>query len=570
MKKVTIQINKKKIVVDEGRSILDIARENKIEIPSLCFHPDLEAKAGCRLCLIEIKGKNRLLTACSIKAEQGMEILTSSPKIERARKINLELIFAQHREECDDCIWKDKCRLLNLAKKYKLNLNRFEDRKKKFPWYQFGPSVVFDSSKCMDCRNCVEACHKQGADFLELREQDSFFEVFPTKDPKKDCIYCGQCLTHCPVGAFEAVGEYEDIEKPFKDKDKTIVVQFAPAIRTSIGEEFNMKPGEVVTDKLVAAIKKLGADKVFDVSVGADFTTMEEAKELLEKIKKGKGVCLSSCCPAWVKFLEFKYPEFIPHIATTRSPHIILGALIKTYWAKNQGIDPRKIKVISIMPCTAKKYEVIRDELEVFGMEPVDYVLTTRELARLLKKRNIDLKKVKPEPADNPLGAPSGAGVIYGASGGVAESALRTAYYLLTGKNLKNVDLKDVRGMEGIKKAEINMEGFKARIAVVTGTGNAEKILKELKKNPKAFNALEVMACPGGCIGGGGQPLPSTPEIRKQRAEALYKIDARKKLRLAHENPILKKVYKEFLKDEKTIHRICHTSYKKKTREVKI
>ncbi|TFG35355.1 MAG: hypothetical protein E4H47_01640, partial [Parcubacteria group bacterium] len=289
-----------------------------------------------------------------------------------------------------------------------------------------------------------------------------------------------------------------------------------------------------------------------------------------EKIKKGKGVCLSSCCPSWVKFVEFNYPEFIPYLATTRSPHIILGALIKTYWAQKEKIDPKKIKVISIMPCTSKKYEVERDELQIEGMDPVDYVMTTRELARLFKKRKINLKDIKPEPADNPLGIPSGAGVIYGATGGVAESALRTAYHMITGKNLKNINLRAVRGMEVIKKAEIKVKGFKARMAVVTGIGNAEKILKELQKNPKAYDAVEAMACPGGCIGGGGQPLPSTPEIRKQRAEALYQIDAKKKLRLAHESPIVQKIYKEFLNNEKTIHKICHTKYFKKSREVKI
>ena len=570
MKTIQIIINNKKIKTQEGRTILEVARENKIEIPTLCFHPDLEAKAGCRLCLVEIKGKKGMHTACSTKAEKGMEIIIDSPKIRRARKINLELIFAQHREECDDCVWRDNCRLLKMAKEYGLNIARFVDRKKDFPCHQFGPSIVFDTSKCIDCRNCVEMCKKQGVNFFDIKEQNSFFEVFPTKDKKRDCIYCGQCLAHCPVGAFESVGEYEDIEKPFEDKSKVIVVQFAPAIRTSIGEEFGMKPGEVVTDKLVAAIRKLGVDKVFDVSVGADFTTMEEAKELMEKIKKGKGACLSSCCPSWVKFVEFYYPEFIHCIATTRSPHIILGALIKTYWAKNEKIDPKNVKVISIMPCTSKKYEVERDELIIEGSKPVDYVMTTRELARLLKKRNIDLKTIKPEPADHPLGIPSGAGVIYGVTGGVAESALRTAYYMITGKNLKNVNLKSVRGMEGIKKAEIKAKGFKARMAVVTGTGNAEIILKELQKNPKAYDAVEVMACPGGCIGGGGQPLPSTPEIRRQRAEALYQIDAKKKLRLAHENPIVKKIYKELLNNKKITHKICHTKYFKKSREVKI
>ena len=569
-KNILIIIDKKKIKAVDGQTVLEAAQENGIEIPALCFHSDLDIKSNCRVCMIEIKGRKGLYPACSTKTEPGMEIITNSPKARKARKINLELIFSQHCEECDDCIWNFNCQMLKLAKKYKIEITRFSDRKKGYPVYQFGPSLIFDSSKCIDCGNCVEVCEKQGVGFLEIKDKKNLFQVVPSKDKKKDCIYCGQCIVHCPVGAFEAVGEFEDVEKPLLDKTKIVVFQFAPAIRTSIGEEFNLPYGSVITGKLVAAIKKLGVDRVFDTSVGADFTTFEEAQELIEKIKKGTGPCLSSCCPSWVKFIEFNYPEFISHLATTRSPQVILGGLIKTYWAKKEGIDPKKIKVVSIMPCVAKKYEIQKDELKINGLKPVDYVLTTRELAYLFSRHKIDLKKIKPQKIDNPLGIPSGAGVIYGASGGVVESVLRTAYKKLTNSKLSKIEFKKVRGMQGIKKAKININGNIVKIAVVNGIGNAKKILEELEKNPKAYDAIEVMACPGGCIGGGGQPVPADGKIRQERAEGLYKIDSKKEIRLAHENPIVKKVYKDFLTNQNIIRQICHTKYFSKKREVKI
>ena len=563
MKKVQIIINKKKIRAGESQTILEAAEESGIGIPSLCYHSDLKIKSNCRICLIEIKGRKGLYPSCSTKIESEMEIITESPKISRARKINLELVFAQHREECDDCIWNFDCQLLALAKKYKVKIDRFIDRKKNFPIYKFGPSIEFDSSKCINCGNCVEVCQNQGVNFLETRKQNNFSEVVPSKDKNKDCVYCGQCITHCPAGAFEAVGEFEKVSKPLRDKNKIVVFQFAPAIRTSIGEEFNLPFGSVITEKLIGAIKKLGVDKIFDVSVGADFTTFEEADELMEKIKNKTTPCFSSCCPSWVKFVEFNYPEFIPNLATVKSPHIILGGLIKTYWVKKENIDPKKIVVVSIMPCVAKKFEIQRKELKIQGMKPVDYVLTTRELAYLFIKHKIDLRKVKPEKPDNPLGIPSGAGVIYGATGGVMESVLRTAYEKFTGKKLSRIEFKKVRGMDEVKKAEIKINGKIIKIAVVNGLGNAKKILEELKKNPKKYDAVEVMACPGGCIGGGGQPVPADSKIRKERANGLYQIDAKKEIRLAHENPIVKKVYREFL-NKKNRRLICHTKYSSK------
>ncbi len=568
-REIKIYFDGKEILAQEGQTILEVARKRGIYIPSLCSHPDLKPQATCRLCLVEIKGAKELKTACSTKIEEGMEVITESPRLKKVRKINLELIFSQHQEECPDCVWFFNCQLLALAKKFEVKINRFPDRKTQRSVTQCGP-IIFDQTKCIDCRNCIEVCP---VDFLELSGRGSEIGIEASQDEKRDCIACGQCILHCPVGAIEGLGEFESLDNPLylKKKGKT-VVQFAPSIRSSIGEEFDLAPGSVATGQLVAGLRKLGFDKVFDTSVGADFTTYEEASELLERLESGKNLpAFSSCCPAWVKFLEFYYPEFLPNLCTSRSPQAMLGGIIKTYWAKNLHLKPDDIFVVSIMPCVAKKYEIKREEVKISDFYPVDQVLTTRELAYLFKKNKIDLKNLSAEEADNPFGLPSGAGVIYGASGGVFESALRTAYFKALGKNPRGNEFQSVRGQDGIKRNEIKIGDRVIKSVVVNGIRNARKMLEELKANPQAFQAMEVMACPGGCVGGGGQPVPTDGELRKKRAQALYEIDENKAVRFAHENPALKKVYQEFFTSEEVSKPILHTSFSpRKKSEVKV
>ena len=561
---MNIIINGKKIKTKQGKTILSVAKENGFFIPTLCYHPDLENKANCRICVVEVidkKGKKRLVASCATEIEEGWQIKTETEEIRKLRKTNLELLFSQHQEKCSDCYYNFSCDFKQMAKEYKADISRFQDRKKGKTIYNFGNVLSFDSSKCIDCGNCVEMCQKQAVKYLETDEKQGFFEVVPSRH--RQCIYCGQCLTHCPVGAFEAKDDCKTVEKTLKNKKKTVVFQFAPAIRTTLGEEFGMKLGQVVTGKLVAAIRALGCEYVFDVSVGADFTTYEEANELLEKLtnKKPK-ILLSSCCPSWVRFLELYFPEFVGNLSHARPPHIISGGLIKTYFAQKQGLNPKDIVVVSVMPCVAKKYEIERKELLVGDLKPVDYVLTTSELALMLKKQNINLNKMASSKCDEPLGIPSGAGVIYGASGGVMESALRMAFWKAEKRALPKIIYEQVRGQEQIKKAVIKIKGKTIKMAAVSGTGAAKEILEELKQNPNAYSCVEVMACWGGCVGGGGQPLPTNKFIRAKRAQGLYAIDNKNALKIPSENPIVKKIYKDFLKTQATRQQLCQAKYK--------
>lgn len=558
MNNISIKIDSKDFSVEQNKTILDIATENGIEIPTLCYHPDLEIKHHCGMCVVKIKGEENLKHACATIAKDGMEIITESEEIINERKKNLDKILKKHLLECDDCVWFQHCKLLELTKKF--GAKPITEKNENNSVFQVG-TMVFDQTKCIGCENCLSVCP---TNFLELNDQG---KIECSTDEKKDCISCGQCILHCPVGAIEGVGEFEELEKVFKNKDRMTVVQFAPSIRTSIGEEFGMKTGEIATGQLVSALKQVGFNYVFDTATGADFTTMEESDELIERLSKQERLpAMTSCCPAWVKFLEFNYPEFIPNLCTSRSPQIMLGGIIKNYWSKKINADPKDIFVVSIMPCVAKKYEIKRDELKINDNHPVDMVLTTRELVRLFKKNKIDLKNIDEKEADDPLGLASGAGVIYGSSGGVFESALRTAYFKMIKENLPADAIKEIRGLEGVKIKNVKIGDSIIKVCVVSGIKNAKKVLEQLKENPKLYDAIEVMACPGGCIAGGGQSLPTNKKIARERSKSLYIIDDKKELKYAHENIAVKKVYSEFFVDEKTRKNILHTHFSQKNK----
>jgi NADH-quinone oxidoreductase subunit G len=558
-KVVKIFIDGKEISAQEGQTILQAAEENGIDIPHLCYHPDLKVKANCRLCGVEIEGEKNVIMSCATKVKEGMKITSQSERLNQARKTNLELIFGQHQLKCATCPWGTHCNLLKMGRDYKAQITKFKNRKLKREIYQYWP-IVFDGTKCIDCRNCVEACP---VDYLEIKGKGSEIEIVPSEDKNKDCIYCGQCVVHCPVGAIEAESQF----KLSKEKGKILVAQFAPSVRSAIGEEFGFPSGEDMTERMAAGLRKLGFDRVYDTSSGADLTTVIEAEELIERFKeKGTLPMFTSCCPAWVKFIEFYHPEFIPNLTSARSPHIMLGAIVKKYIAQKEKINIKDIIMVSVMPCTAKKFEASRPELLHHDVKPVDYVVTTRELVSLFKKNGIDLKTIKPEPADHPFADYTGAAVIYGASGGVMESALRTAAAIITNGKVIKCDFEEVRGIQGIKKAKVDVEGTEVRVAVVSGIRNAKIILEEVKKDPQAYHYIEFMACPGGCIGGGGQPVPLNDDVRKKRAAGLYKLDQGCDLRLSHKNPVVLNIQNTFSPEE--LKHMVHTSYSQKKKTI--
>ncbi len=564
-KKIKIKINGKVFYGEAGQTILDVTKKNGFDIPALCHHPDLDVKANCRVCVVEVLGCDKLKTSCSTKIEEGMEIKTDSERVIKARGLNLELIYASHVERCGTCSYRFDCDLLKYAREYRLKINRFKDRKKNRKTYKFANAVELDGTQCIDCNNCVEACQNQGISYLEKSAYGVNQEIKPVSDKKKACVYCGQCTLHCPVAAAQEQDASNIVEKAMKDKSKIVIAQFAPAVRVSIGESFGLPYGKNCEGLIYSALKELGFDYSFDINFGADITTMTEAEEFMERLADKKAVwpMTTSCCPAWVAYAEFYHPELLPHLTTARSPHIHSAGAIKTYWAKEKKIDAKKIKVVSIVPCTAKKYEAARKELSLNGKPLVDYVLTTRELVYLIKKNNIDFKNLKETDGDPLFNRGSGAAAIYGASGGVMESALRSVA-AFTCKKTKNplcnsrLEFKEVRGLKGLKEASVNLAGKKYNLAVISGLANVEKILPKLKK----YHYIEVMACPGGCLGGGGQPIPTTKEIRQKRLDGLYAIDSKRSIRRAHENEAMMKYY-EFVKKNKLSDKLLHTKFKK-------
>lgn len=565
MKTVKIKINQKAIKARVGQTILEVAREHGFFIPTLCDHPDLDVKANCRVCVVEIAGRSRLETACSTPVEEGMEIILDSPKVEVVRRTNLELLFASHVEKCASCSRRFDCDLLKYAAKYQAQIARFPDRKAKRPTYRFSNAVELDGSQCIDCGNCIEVCERvQKIGYLKYRGTGIDQEVVP--DKQKACVYCGQCALHCPVAAAQEQSAVVAVERAIKDQKKIVVAQFAPAVRVSLGEYFGLPLGANCEGQLISALRALGFSRVFDVNFGADITTLVEAEELLERLKQPKSVLpiMTSCCPAWVAYAETYHPELIPHLTSARSPHIHSAGAIKSYWAKEMKIDPKKIFLVSIMPCTAKKHEASRKELFLAGRPLVDEVLTTRELAYLLKKNNIDIAQLPSGQLESLFNQGSGAAAIYGASGGVMESALRTAAAQLEaagqkGKKAGRLEFLPVRGKAQIREATFVLGRRRLRVAVVNGLGNVETILPRLKR----YDYIEVMACPGGCLGGGGQPIPTTAAIRARRAAGLYAIDKGRPGRRAHENQAANE-YVSWVKERKAGKSLLHTRFSRK------
>ncbi len=571
---VNIKINGKEYQVPEGITVLEAARYANVDIPTLCYLKDVNAIGSCRLCLVEIKGGRAYQAACVYPVSEGLEIETNTPGVRKARRVNLELILSNHERKCLTCIRNGNCELQKLSETMHVTDIPFEGENTEYEIDDVSPSIVRNNNKCVLCRRCISVCKNvQTVSVIDAMER-GFNTVVGCADHMNladtACVNCGQCIAACPVGALYEKSNVDEVYRAMEDETKHVVVQVAPAVRAAIGEEFGLPIGTRCTGKLAASLKELGFDGVFDTDTAADVTIMEEGTELIQRLKEGKNLpIITSCSPGWVKFCEHEFPEFLDNLSSAKSPHEMFGALLKSYYAEKKGIDPKNIYVVSIMPCTAKKFESGREELSNDGLQDVDVVLTTRELARMIKEANIDFVNLEDAEFDLPFGEASGAGVIFGATGGVMEAAVRTAADILTGKSLDNVDYKAVRGIEGIKEAEIPIGDMKLKVAVANGLGNARKLLERVKSGEAEYQFIEIMACPGGCVNGGGQPIQSSKvkmhiDLRSERAKALYEEDLAMPVRKSHENPIVKEMYAEYIGEPcgHKAHELLHTHYK--------
>lgn len=566
--------------VEEGLTILEAAKKCGYEIPSLCsFNHGECSKGSCRVCLVEATGARGLVASCVYPVAEGMEIRISTPKATEARRTSVELLLSNHNKDCQQCDKNGKCELLHVAQLVGAREGMYEGAKTPVTVDRLSPSIYRDTSKCILCGRCVERCkNAHGLGILGFEKRGFNTIVAPAENrsfAKSPCILCGQCVTVCPTGALMEVSEIAKVDEAFA-KGKYVVVQTAPAVRAAIGEEFGDKIGTLSTGKMVAALRRLGFKKVFDTNFGADLTIMEEATELLGRIKEnGVLPMITSCSPGWINYCEYNYADLIPHLSSCKSPHEMFGAILKTYYAEKNGIDPKDMFVVSVMPCTAKKYEAQREELKTDGLADVDAVLTTRELGRLIRRAGIMWNRLPEEEFDNDVvGEYSGAGVIFGASGGVMEAALRTAAKKLTGKELDDPEITGVRGLDGIKEATYNLGGAEVRVAVAHGMKNAKVLLDEIRAGKSPYQFIEIMGCPGGCVAGGGQPyvkpcfLPNEDDdildtYKAKRSSALYKEDRMKKNRLSHENKQIIELYDNFLGEPNShkAHELLHTSY---------
>jgi len=574
---ISLTIDGVKVEVPAGTTVLEAARIANVNIPTLCYLKDVSKTANCRICVVDT-GARALQAACALPVAPNMVVKTNTPAVRAARKLNLELILSNHDKRCLTCPRSQNCELQKLCLDLGVeNGDRFAGARNEYPIDTSSCSIVRDNNKCVLCRRCVSACanvQKVGVIGPIMRGFKTAIASPWNKDlAEMACINCGQCITVCPVGALTEKDNTKDVWAALNDKSKHVVVQPAPAIRAALGEEFGMPMGTPVTGKLAAALRRLGFDKVFDTDFAADLTIMEEGTELIGRIKNG-GVLpmITSCSPGWIKFCEHYYPEFIPNLSSCKSPHEMAGAMIKSYYAEKAGIDPKDIVTVSVMPCTAKKYEAQRDELGHDGLADVDYVITTRELAKMIKEAGIDFVNLADEDFDKLMGESTGASVIFGVTGGVMEAALRTAYEVLTGETLEDVNFHAVRGMDGIKEATVKVGDLDVNVAVCSSTGKAAELLDSIKAGEKNYHFIEVMGCPGGCVNGGGQPIVSAQirnwvDIRAERAKALYTEDESKVLRKSHENPEIKQIYADFLGEPNShkAHELLHTTYIKRS-----
>ena len=571
MEKIKLTINGHEIEASKGSTILEAAKSANITIPTLCYIPNVTVTGACRICVVEVDGARNLVPACAFPVSEGMKVETHSSRVVNARKTILELLIANHPKDCLKCDKSGNCKLQTLAEEYGIRDIPFTGKIRTNLPDLASPSIERDPDKCILCGKCVKVCEEiQAVSAIEFTKRGFDTIVTPAFNQsmhETTCVNCGQCIMVCPTGALREKSNIDEVREAIDNPDIHVVVQTAPAIRVTIGEAMGMDAGAISTGRMVTGLRKLGFNKVFDTDFAADLTIMEEASELVHRVTSG-GVLpmMTSCSPGWIKFVEHFYPTLIPNLSTCKSPHQMLGSVIKSYYAKKNNLDPKKIFTVSIMPCTAKKFESQRTEMIVDGIQDVDAVLTTRELARMLKAAGIDFANLEETDFDNPLGLASGAGDIFASSGGVMEAALRTGYWLITGEELENIDFKAVRGTEGMKEAVIPVKDLDVKVAVVNSLGQARKLLDKIVKGEADYHFIEVMTCPGGCIAGGGQPLNTDIERIKARLKSVYDIDANKKLRLSHQNPDIKKLYEEFLGKPlgELSHKHLHTHYRER------